>query len=414
MKRSPSLRRNVNVASLSHSLSLLAAMSVAALVGLAPACGHERGSSQFPAPSQKQEAWDPNNDPLNLGPGFVRELDALPVSAKLAKVPWSDSYWPSRKGGISHRWLSSEPNDFQYASPSKDELARMSLRERAELSPAEKYDAYRGAYDYPLVKSEWKRVSPQNASWEGLCHGWAPAAIAFDEPQSLLAVNPDGIEIPFGSSDLKALLLYVQGQAESPPARMLGGRCNVAPESPDEALNRPECRDVNAGAFHVILANQLGLRKQGFVFDVQRDLQVWNQPVYSFESELLAERPPSPGAAPNAVREVVVESRVGYVNEISAQWLSLGAESSRSLSEVVYKYALEVDAQGRIVGGEWDAWKRPDFLWVEEKAPLRGRFAALGALYEKARRAEMPFPEPAPAPAPAPEPAPEPVASPAM
>lgn len=377
-------------------ISLASALSLAAVAVFVPSCGNENVSSLEAVQSMLQEAWDRNNDPLNLGDGYERKFDALPLSGELAKVPWSDSYWASRKGGIAHRWLSEGPRDFKYSSPSKELLARMSMRERAELSPAEKFDAYLGDYSYPLVKSEWRRVSPEDASWEGLCHGWAAAAIVFDEPQSVLAVNPDGIEIPFGASDLKALILYVQGHVENPEFRMLGARCNLESEGASDAINRPECRDVNAGAFHVVLSNQLGLRRQGFVFDVQRDLQVWNQPVYKFESVKLEERAPSPGAAPDAVREIVMESRVGYVNEVSARWLPLGAESSESQYEVVYKYALEIDAKGQIVGGEWDGWKRPDFLWVQEKAPLQGRFAPLKELYEKSVRLEAPFPEPLP------------------
>ncbi len=47
----------------------------------------------------------------------------------------------------------------------------MSLDDLKILSPAEKYDIYVGRYDYPTVQSEWKRTNPEDAHWEGLCHG---------------------------------------------------------------------------------------------------------------------------------------------------------------------------------------------------------------------------------------------------
>ncbi len=365
--------------------------AIAALI----ACGVDASEDLNAVASRLQEAWNPINDPLRLGADYERRLDALPLSGQLARSPWVDDYWPSHKSGIAHRWLSDHPRDFAYAPPSKELLARMSLRERAELSPAEKYDALRGEFSYPLVNSERQRVSPDDASWEGLCHGWAAASLRFDEPNSVLARNPDGIEIPFGASDIKALLIYLQGVVENPPFRMLGARCNVKPESPEEASRRPECLDVNAGAFHVILANFIGIRKQGFIFDVQHDFEVWNHPVSSYEAALAGERAPSAGAAPDAVKEVLVEARVGYAREVSSRWLARGEEGNAdAVSFAHYRYALELDASGRIVGGAWQGPARPDFLWVQDAAPFQGAFAALGELYEKSRAQESAFPEP--------------------
>ena len=35
----------------------------------------------------------------------------------------------------------------------------------AALSPAEKFDIYNKRYDYPTVKTEFYRTSPQNPTW---------------------------------------------------------------------------------------------------------------------------------------------------------------------------------------------------------------------------------------------------------
>ena len=36
------------------------------------------------------------------------------------------------------------------------------------------------------------------------------------------------------------------------------------------------CEGVNAGALHILLANMVGIRKEGFIADVTRDREVWN------------------------------------------------------------------------------------------------------------------------------------------
>lgn len=45
--------------------------------------------------------------------------------------------------------------------------------------------------------------------------------------------------------------------------------------------------DINAGTFHILLANVLTNSSAfGFVADIDRSIQVWNQPIFKFESEL--------------------------------------------------------------------------------------------------------------------------------
>ena len=47
---------------------------------------------------------DAYNDPADLEPDFVRRFDDLPLSGTADQIPWTDSYWPKNKGGISYRW----------------------------------------------------------------------------------------------------------------------------------------------------------------------------------------------------------------------------------------------------------------------------------------------------------------------
>ena len=362
----------------SHWLRRVGAVLLGSL--LLSACGQQvpTGTS-----ASLQEEWDRINDPLRLGQGWMRNFSQLPVTGQLARKPWSDSYWPSRAGGIADRWRDYTADAFAYDFYSVDQLRGLSPHALSLLSPAEKFDILRGQYDYPLAQSERQRTSPDAEGWEGLCHGWASAALSYPEPQATLVTSADGIAIPFGAADIKALLTYWDGEMSWGTSRGLGGRCNIDLDAHPDDASRPECRDTNAGAFHVILANKIGLRQEGFVADVTRSLQVWNQPIFGFDTKVLGERAPSPGAAPDAVREVEVETRMSYTVETRARWRADREENpGPSVREATYRYVVELNAQGDIVGGEWMTEERPDFLWTRERADFSGDWEKLGELLQ--------------------------------
>jgi hypothetical protein len=197
-----------------------------------------------------------------------------------------------------------------------------------------------------------------------MCHGWAPAALNFQEPHAIILKGPSGISVPFGSSDIKALLSLHSGEYATSRQRFMAGRCNEDLRSNPSAANNPECKDVNAGAFHLVLTNLIGRKKEGFVADVTRDLEVWNQPVSGFKTTIKGERMGrSEGANMTTVKEVEVETVMNFGKEISPQWNSYGAY----MSSKTYRYRLELNALGQIVGGEWIESERPDFLWQLEK-----------------------------------------------
>jgi hypothetical protein len=253
----------------------------------------------------------------------------------------------------------------------------------ARMSPAEKYDIFIGNYQYEVQKQERNRTSHSRQRWEGLCHGWAPASMLFEEPDAVTLEGANGIEVPFGSSDVKALLSFYVGQVADAPTRFLGERCNEDLRRRPEAGKRPECRDTNAGAFHVVLANMIGLQKRGFVIDKTRDLQVWNQPVWSYAVAVESESSEaSPGAAPGTAKEITLAVDVTYGVEVQAHWDALGDDSASQTAH--YRYRLELNRHGAIIGGEWLTAERPDFMWMQEAPEFDGYFAPLEKIYEAA------------------------------
>lgn len=177
----------------------------------------------------------------------------------------------------------------------------------------------------------------------------------------------EGILIPFGSSDIKALLSYYYAfHHETESSHQVGLRCFFG----GWLGGANACQnDLNAGAFHIVISNMLGLRKEGFIADVDRFKQVWNQPVVAYKSKILADNlGPSNGAASSAVKEMKVATEFFYADESDHDtWEVAHGTREQMISKKDYLYTLEIDAAGRIVGGSWDSEERPDFMWNKEK-----------------------------------------------
>lgn len=305
--------------------------------------------------------WDTANDPRRMvRGGLVYQFNRLPLSGSTARAPWSGWYWPSNKGGLAYRF--EERNGFGYRLFSRKDLRRLPEARVKALSPAEKFDIFVGRYDYPTVRSEWRRTSPRAPSWFGLCHGWAPAAISYTQPRPLTVINRDGIRIPFGASDIKGLLTYFAamyqnlGQTRSAGRRCNGGRSHA-------------CYDMNAGSFHLILTNLLALRGQSFVIDKKSNHEVWNQPMQRFRSTVSG----SP-------RSPTVTTTLTYVNERLPEW----NQNTPDLLTMTLRYVLQLDGARRIRGGRFLTAERPDFVWRMPVQAPSGYFAPLRQLLRSA------------------------------
>src|SRR5205085_508842 len=160
-----------------------------------------------------------------------------------------------------------------------------------------------GDYSYSLTKKVLKKNSPKDLWWEGICNGWSLASSNYPEPAPIVMTNKDGIKIPFGSSDVKGLLAMHEAYNHKGSYAQVGKRCHVQgkvlgegdekdanpnPPAP-ELANKPECSDMNAGSFHVSVANLIGIHSRSFVADVDRFNDIWNQPVTSYSSTIVAD-----------------------------------------------------------------------------------------------------------------------------
>ena len=318
------------------------------------------------SPQDINGAWKGFSEPEIMASGFTHSFNALPLEGAMApsKKGWSGHYWPTQKGSINYRWNTPEPRGFGTVSPSRAEVMSMSPEAIALLAPSEKYDLYMGNYDYPTKKAASNFSNAGASDWAGLCHGWAPAALNHNEPTPKVVTNPDGIQIPFGSTDIKALVSFYYAFIDdsSDMAHQVGLRCFFG----SWLGGARGCgEDLNAGAFHIVAANMLGLRKEGFLSDVDRYKEVWNQPVVGYKTTILADNlKPEGSAARTAVKEMRVATEFFYVDESEIlTWDVAFGTKEQKISKKDLVYRLEINAAGQIVGGEWESEVRPDFLW---------------------------------------------------
>ena len=371
------------------------------------------------------EKFEAGNSPVFFkklaGTEMVLNFNQLPTKGNQLddRYGWSETYWPSNVGGIAYRWSHPTPQPFKYKLNTKSDLQKMSLQEMSQLSPAEMYDIAMGDYNYTLTKKMLGRYTSRDLWWEGICHGWSQAATNYPEPAKVLVTNPDGIKVPFGSSDVKALLAMHEASNFGGAASFAGTRCKINGKVPGEGDNRdsntnppsdldanlPECKDVNAGSFHVVLTNMLGIHGRGFVADIDRYNDVWNQPVTSYVSEVVSEEAVSEFEHSEGVaRKVRVKTTMTYGEELkfyTAELAATGIHNFVSKEPVTgtihqefrsrpYEYYVEIDAAGKVIGGSWITETRPDFLWMFQRSatfknspiPLGG----LGKIYSPVRR----------------------------
>ncbi|MEK7856700.1 MAG: hypothetical protein AAB288_11470, partial [Acidobacteriota bacterium] len=208
-------------------------------------------------------------------------------------------------------------------------------------------------------------------------------------PAPIKATSNSGRVIRFGSSDIKALLIRYVNQHSKADAGVetlsLGGVCHLDSDSLRKAienrtltpeawqgLNADTCFSVNAGAFHLALTNLVALRHESFVIDPQVDQDFTHFPIQSFTSETLG----TPVETPDQHKEVQIKTSVTYVIP-SASAPNRGAMPP--VKTAIFRYSLELDGAGEIVGGTWLGSPIPQVIWMQN----RPKFAADDETLEK-------------------------------
>ena len=336
---------------------------------------------------------------------LITDLDTLATfpSARVAQGSWSGFYWPNYVGGLGFRYRDPHFPKGKWSRSLEYVTKRPSHTIASELlSPAEKYDVLMGispeesgsltAHQWNLAREEF-RTTGKVATWQGICNGWAAASILLPFPSREVVMTTTRGQLTFTTDDMKALgsVLYANGKFES---SFVGQRCYTdEPETETDGffgrsrVSTPECFDVNPADWHLIVTHELGMNKKPFIIDYIHDSEVWNKPVISYDTQYFDLKDNNrtshsfldvirPSQNVSRYRRFRNPNTVNVVGVNMTVVLLFGADSEDSgvneTKTVVYQYALELDAENRIIGGEWYSEKHPDFAW-------KPRFAGLPA-----------------------------------
>lgn len=346
---------------------------------------------------------------LLRGYSVSRNLNDIAIDSlkekQLSTKPWSDDYWPIYKGGTAARYAVQdyqfigewrEANQYVLANTAQSIFLSGDIEEINKLSPAEKYDLLISNKSY-LAQSNWsqgQRYSERSSdgsieTWMGICHGWAPASYMVERPKNAIKVMgyDNKTLITFYPADLKALAsqLWATGDYQN---NFIGGRCrseNPAENSDGRTIDQ-SCLDNNPASFHLALINSVGIHNKSFVMDVTYDYEVWNQPVSGYRYHFLdfrtkkrilnwreaivkladVEDPYKKYRSSKAVYALAIAMEVDYGVETRPEQLLYETAEQDSYNKLYVKYDLEMDANYKIIGGEWYQRSHPDFLWTPQ------------------------------------------------
>lgn len=285
-------------------------------------------------PTTALEPIDPQNEPERIATALKmeRDLKLLPTSGTLARPVWQGSWWPTKDGGTAAR-------------PSPD-----------QLSPAEKFDLVSGSGGVTTAFEKEKQRVTGNLHWAGHCNGLALASIWAEEPKRAVTVKG----VTFTPDDVKGLLV----EAYQGAGWIVGGRCRLQdlPRDPFGRVIDPACRDLNPGSFHLALSHFIGQRKFPLIIDLGTNVEVWNYPIKAYSVGIL------PIDKTEATRLIGGEGDKYQHNAKAEKFarVNLTIQLVNNYTHI-YGYVLEMDAQDKIIGGEWTLdtqGRAPDFVWL--------------------------------------------------
>lgn len=235
------------------------------------------------------EVWSHSDDPSIFSDDLERRAASLPTSGRVARIPWVGSYWPTWHDSINDRWdgarSKSPAKKFELAfrlSGIEDKVSEFhGIDSRTDAAMCSRDSECKADVHEKCAKRVGASSGRCIPTWFGLCHAWAAASVLLPEPEHEVVKNG----VTFKVQDLKALITLAHNSTTS---KFVSLRCDdddARGQVNYDEDGRPSrrCRDTNAGTFHLLLANYIGVRRLPFIQDRSFDIQVWNQPIRSFE-----------------------------------------------------------------------------------------------------------------------------------
>jgi hypothetical protein len=206
-------------------------------------------------------------------------------------------------------------------------------------APLRKLDQWLNSQGKNSKIVEWEENSydPAAAEWEGLCDAWAMAAVITPEPKKDVTI--DGVN--FTPSDLKALTIkYFEGYKPQVYGRRYQGL----------AATDGLIQDLRPEAFHKLVEEYIGKKKQPIIIDEDPGPEIWSKPLFRVAFNIMKD-PEKPQALIVKAFPWMTRQRAVVDNSTTSLATDLAAPT--------YEYRLYYDEKpgpdGRlkIIAGEW-------------------------------------------------------------
>lgn len=333
----------------------------------------------------------------------------LPMKASAPTMPWPSSYWPIYQDGINYQWSANQASpatkyakafglDAQAFTKTVSQATGI-LSQSTRTSCSSNYQCSFLGDGSACAKRAGESKGYCIPTWFGICHAWTPASILEAEPSCVVTKNG----VTFQPMDIKALLTQIYDGAMLDTVFTgvrFNGDDNTTPKDKYGRYTDSSRRDLGAGFFHIAISNILGVLNQTFILDVTGGAQVWNQPVYSYEMTEMVEMTAQQGAQQfyntnkypfnNQAKSLVyVEMKVTWMVEAleDGPLVQNGRAAAYTQSDT-YTYLVELDANKRILGGEWlgaSNADHPDFLWFATGKPADSTVTNVGLSYQNVK-----------------------------
>jgi len=244
----------------------IACLAAAALT-VACALDHEPKDKGSTGSVEQKAVWGSADTPSNVDATYLHALAQLPQQGESTVKPWIGTTWLIQQDSINLRWdganSQSAASKYQSAFGSTDVEDNVSLGHGIDA-----WSARPSCTDSSQCNTNAGEVcGKRTGQTQGRCvmsawsmsAAWAAASILFPEPRNPVTVNG----VTFKVQDIKALATVIN---DPPEMQVLGSACTL-PITLDQ-YGRPTdaaCRDTNAGAFHVMVTNRIGLQQQPLV-----------------------------------------------------------------------------------------------------------------------------------------------------
>jgi hypothetical protein len=307
-------------------------MQTTTIAVLVAAAALGQSASRSPIPKQELE-YQQQTFQHWWGQELVLSLDDLPTDAAVEnfRVPYSGFDYPDNRGGTINAMMKYDAA-YHRGRQLATEYERRDVGNHRDRPPIfGGGGGRRGLFGRLRMLRE-----PSNTrSWYGHCNGWTAAAIRHAEP--IYSVTRNGVT--FTPADIKGLLAEIYMYTDT---EFLGGTDAV----------------IHPALLHLSLTNWLGRGSHPIGVETAVGEVVINYPIYSYKSSVTK----------HSSREAEVKLTAQYAMNTNNE----AQKSPRIAKQMYFHYLLDVDADGKVIGGRYygDS-SRVDMLWAPLK-PIQG------------------------------------------